>query len=83
MWAHEKSVETAVEVPKSEHFLNNIADGHESFKDHHWFYKTLFLFSDLELQIKLVKWATHRVRVGLRTFVGTWEDMTPYETDGC
>ena len=55
MWAHEKSVETAVEVPKSEHFLNNIADGHESFKDHHWFYKTLFLCSDLELQIKLVK----------------------------
>ena len=83
MWAHGKSVETAVEVPKSERFLNNMADGHESFKDHHWFYKTLFLFSDLELQIKLVKCVTHRVRVGLRTFVGTREDMTPYKTDVC
>ena len=64
-------------------FWNNIADGHESFKDHHWFYKILFLFSDLELQIKLVKWVTHLVRVGLRTFVGTREDMTPDKTDRC
>ena len=52
-------------------------------KDHHWFYENSFLFSDLELQIKLVKWVTHRVRVGLRTFVGTREDMTPDKTDGC